>query len=68
MTYEQQNYHHTAPPRARQEVHFKEKGCTDLIIADELKSGPQAFLKLLSYKKKTAKSNHTFFKLSSSTW
>ena len=51
MTYEQQNYHHTAPPRARQEVHFKEKGCIDLIIADELKSRPQASLELLSLKK-----------------
>jgi len=63
MTYEQQNYHHTAPPRARQEVHFKEKGCIDLIIADELKSGPQASLELLSLKR----TNYTFFKLSSST-
>ena len=64
MTYEQQNYHHTA--RTRQEVHFKEKGCIDLIIADELKSRPQASLELLSLKKK--KTNYTFFKLSSSTW
>ena len=33
------------------QVHFKEKGCIDLIIADELKSRPQASLELLSLKK-----------------
>ena len=51
MTYKLQNYHHTALARAWQEVDFTQKRCADSNIADELKSGPQASIDLLSLKK-----------------
>ena len=40
----------TSPARAWQEVDFKQKRCAHSNIADELKSGPQASVELLSLK------------------